>query len=85
MPRVWGYERSNNIHDHLRFISDLNGAWSKLQDAQNLEVCDQSYPEAIKVQSQGLSPKSFLSAFFGWSNPVRLYSLYKILYPKRRI
>ena len=26
-----------------------------------------------------------LSRFFWWSNLVRLYSLYKILYPKRRI
>ena len=40
---------------------------------------------SLHVRDTCLHSGSWLLSDFLWLNPVRLYSLYKILYPKRRI
>ena len=46
-------------------------------------ACCTSSPSCVCIHT--LDPKPSWVVFFGWLNPVRSYSLNKILYPKRRI
>ena len=68
---------SSICHDSQDFFAEVNAAQQQQQEQKQLEWS--SYREA------GLKPEPNVSSFFWWLNLARLYSLYKILYPNRRI